>query len=42
MKTVKEIRADLAKLSDAQLIERGKTIRGFCHRLPGQKMDKGG
>jgi hypothetical protein len=41
MKTIKEIRAELAKMSDTQLIEHGKTLRGFCRRIPGQKIDKG-
>jgi hypothetical protein len=41
MKTIKEIRAELAKMSDTQLIEHGKILRGFCRRIPGQKIDKG-
>jgi hypothetical protein len=40
MKTVKEIRAELAKMSDAQLIEHGKTLRKNCRRVQGQKIDK--
>ena len=30
MKTLEEIRAELEKLSDAQLIEHGKTLRQFA------------
>jgi hypothetical protein len=41
MKTTKAIRAELEKMSDAQLIEHGTTLRGFCRRIPGQKIDKG-
>jgi hypothetical protein len=41
MKTSKKIRAELAKMTDAQLIEHGKTIRKFCRRVSGQKIDKG-
>ena len=37
---VKESRAELAKMSDAQLIEHGKLLRKSCRRLPGQKIDK--
>jgi hypothetical protein len=40
MKTVEEIRAELAKMSDAQLTDHGKTLRKSCRRLPGQKIDK--
>jgi hypothetical protein len=39
-KKVEEIRAELAKMSDAQLIEHGKLLRKSCRRLPGQKIDK--
>jgi hypothetical protein len=35
VKTVEEIRAELANMSDTQLIEHRKTIRSFCCRLPG-------
>lgn len=41
MKTPGEVRAELAKMSDAQLIEHGKTLRQFCRRKAGQKVDKG-
>jgi hypothetical protein len=40
MKTAKKIRAELAKMTDAELIEHGKTIRKFCRRVAGQKIDK--
>jgi hypothetical protein len=40
VKTPEEIRAELAKVSDAQLIEHGKTLRQFCRRVPGQKIDR--
>lgn len=40
MKTPEEIRAELAKMSDAQLIEHGKTLRQSCRRVPGQKIDR--
>jgi|SRR5450432_1669372 hypothetical protein len=30
----------LAKVSDAQLFEHGKTLRQFCRRVPGQKIDR--
>jgi hypothetical protein len=33
--------AELAEMSDAQLIEHGKTLRKFCRCVPGQKIDKG-
>jgi hypothetical protein len=36
MKTLEEIQAELGKLSDAQLIERGKTLRQFAKPRPGQ------
>jgi hypothetical protein len=36
MKAPEEVHAELEKLSDAQLIEHGKTLREFCRRLPGQ------
>lgn len=41
MKTRDEMRAELAKMSDAQLIDYGKLLRKSCRRLPGQKIDKG-
>lgn len=41
MKTPAEVRAELEKLTDAQLIEHVKTLREFCRRLKGQKVDKG-
>jgi hypothetical protein len=41
MKTMEAIRAELATMSDAQLIEHGKTLRKSCRRVPGQKIDKG-
>jgi hypothetical protein len=41
MKTPEEIRAELAKMSDAQLIEHGKTLRSFCRPTPGHGIDKG-
>jgi hypothetical protein len=40
MKTVKEIRAELTKMSDAQLIEHGKTLRQFCRPTPGRGIDR--
>ena len=40
MKKVEEVRAELAKMSDAQLIEYGKNARKLCRRVPGQKIDK--
>jgi hypothetical protein len=40
MKTAKEISAELANMTDAQLIEHGKTLRRFCRRVQGQKIDK--
>jgi len=41
MKTREEISAELAKMTDAQLIEHGKTLRGFCKPTPGRGIDKG-
>ena len=41
MKTMQEIRAELAAMSDAQLTEHGKALRKSCRRLPLQKIDKG-
>jgi hypothetical protein len=41
MKTAEGIRAELAKMSDAQLIEHGKTLRAFCRPTPGHGIDKG-
>jgi hypothetical protein len=40
MKAIKEIRAELAKMSDAELIEHGRTARTFCRRVSGQKIEK--
>jgi hypothetical protein len=39
-KKVEESPAELAKMSDAELIEHGKLLRKSCRRLPGQKIDK--
>jgi hypothetical protein len=39
MKTLEEIREELAKLTDAQLFERGKTLRQFAKPRPGQGPD---
>lgn len=41
MKRPEEIRAELEEMSDPQLIEHGKTLRKFCRRVRGQKVDKG-
>jgi hypothetical protein len=41
MKTLEEIRAEIAEMSDAELIEHGRTARRLCRRAPGQKFDKG-
>jgi hypothetical protein len=41
MKTVEEIRAQLAEMSDAQLIDHGNTLRKFFRRVTGKKMDRG-
>jgi hypothetical protein len=38
VKTPEESRAELAKISDAQLIEHGKTLRQFCRRVPGRRL----
>ena len=40
MKTSKEIRSELTAMTDAQLIDHGKTLRKSCRRVPGQKIDK--
>jgi hypothetical protein len=40
MKNVEEARAALAKMSDAEPIEHGKTARKFCRRVPGRKIEK--
>ncbi|MBV9886822.1 MAG: hypothetical protein JO119_09780 [Acidobacteria bacterium] len=40
MQTLEAIRDQLRKMTDAQLTEHGKTLRKFCRRLPGQKIDK--
>lgn len=36
MKTLEEIRAELAKMSDRELIEHGKTLREFAKPSPGR------
>jgi hypothetical protein len=41
MKTPEEVRAQLQKMTDAQLIEHGKTLRAFCRPTPGHGVDKG-
>jgi hypothetical protein len=41
MKTPEEVRSELEKMSDAQLIEHGKTLREFCRLTAGQKIDRG-
>jgi hypothetical protein len=40
MKTLEEIHAELTKMSDAQLIEHGNTLRGFCRPTRGHGIDK--
>jgi hypothetical protein len=39
-KTVKESRAELAKMTDAELIELGKKLRECCRPQSGQTRDK--
>jgi hypothetical protein len=40
MKTLGEVRAEIEKMSDAQLIEHGKMLRPFCRPMQGQKINK--
>jgi hypothetical protein len=40
MKTLEETRAELANMSDEQLIEHGKTLRRLNRRVQGKKIDK--
>jgi hypothetical protein len=40
MKTPGETRAELAKMSDVELTEHGKTLRKLCRRVAGQKIEK--
>jgi hypothetical protein len=40
-KTREEIRAELAKMSDARLIEYGKLLREFAKPTPGRDGDEG-
>jgi hypothetical protein len=41
MKTPKDVRAQLGKMSDAELIEHGKALRALCRPTKGQGIDKG-
>ena len=41
MKTLEEIRSELAAMTDAELTDHGKTLRRSCRRVAGQKIDKG-
>jgi hypothetical protein len=41
MKSRGELRAPLKKMSDAELIEHGKTLRALCRPTKGQGIDKG-
>jgi hypothetical protein len=41
MKTVEDIRSELARMTDAQLTEHGKALRAFCKPTPGRGIDKG-
>jgi hypothetical protein len=41
VRNLEEVRAELAKTSDAQLIQHGKTLGQSSRRLPEQKTDKG-
>jgi hypothetical protein len=40
MKTVEHIRAELEKMTDAQLIEHGKTLRRFCRPTRGHRVHR--
>jgi hypothetical protein len=40
MKTPEETGAELAKMSDEELTEHGKTLRKFCRRVAEQKIEK--
>jgi hypothetical protein len=41
LKSPEEIHAQLEKMSDAELIEHGKTLRALCRPTKGQGIDKG-
>ena len=41
LKSPEEIHAQLEKMSDAELIEHGKTLRSLCRPTKGQGIDKG-
>jgi hypothetical protein len=41
LKSPEEVRAQLEKMSDAELIEHGKRLRALCRPTKGQGIDKG-
>jgi|HubBroStandDraft_5_1064220.scaffolds.fasta_scaffold81375_3 hypothetical protein len=41
LKSPEEVCAQLEKMSDAELIEHGKTLRALCRPTKGQGIDKG-
>jgi hypothetical protein len=40
LKSLEEVRAQLGKMTDAQLIEHGRTLRALCRPTKGRGIDK--